>query len=871
MAQVIIEYVLDRRTFDQQLAGVEAANKAAVNNMAADTGAAAKRAQAPVVQLTAAEEKLAAEIRASEAALKAKAQALGLTITQTRKLERELAASAKSVQTFESSTGNARAAAQNLQAQLFDIGSQLSTGTNPLIILSQQGPQVAQALSGAESATAALRGALASLLTVVAPAAAAIGTVYVAWRIYSEDATRAKETTALVQSALDAIRPSIDATRDATVRLRVATGELTDEQGQILMAATGAWRSYQTATEETRAKVAELTAEQGGLKTQIVDSVGAFLDVVDVAGVNSRIFDALTTDSEELGGQIDALRGAQDAQIDALRSQVEVTSEAIRAENQRKTATKAMSEAAKEAAAAQKELEQSTRKATEALIDQLAQLLALTVEAERAADFWRDYADATASAATPQTISRLRDLQAQVDEVVQPAALSRVDQLRLLLLDLELEASRGAHQADALAENIAAVGRAIEDAEAAEKTQRIAEGMERARAAAEGFGQAIAVAGDALSIVGGLLSTLTGGALSGVASPSGAIEAAGTEGSGMVTAAVEAAVAFVEQVVAQLPAVLDALADGVPVVIRAVTEALPQVVQSVIDALPALVDGLIETVPRLLIELATQAPLLVAAVVKQLPALVEGLLGAIPSVIRGLVDGLPVLFDAIFAAVPDIVLAVVEALPDIIQALAEALPQIALSLVDSIVTELLPRLPEIALALAGAILQIIPRVVVGLMDGIREALPDLFESIGEFVREAFSGLGAAGLDFAKNLIAGIKQFFADLIREITSLGTKKTETFGDTPGPVRVAAGGLTARFAAGDVVVAARTPEGVRRQLPPERRPAGQPTGAGSMARPVLDLSEGHVAFDGLFRRNIKAGALADLTPARGRRNPYA
>lgn len=871
--EVRIRYVADRSQFDAEIKAMQATSDATVKAMGSQAKAAGDTLAAGVTAATAkitdAERKLAAEIKAADTALRARAKALDLTTGQLSRLDRAMATSATATTKLADTTGNARAASANLNAQIFDIGQQLSAGTNPFVILTQQGPQVAQALAGADDAVGVLKTSLMQMTAIVAPIAGIVAAGYVAWRIYAEDSERAAETATKVKAALDAMRPAMDATTDATIRLRVATGDLTEQEGALLTAATQAHRAYQTATAETRAEVAALHKQQSGIKTQLVDAAEAFLDVVDVAGLNSLVFDALTTSGEELQEQIDAVTGAQGAQIDILRTQVKTTKDAIVADGKRKTSMEALSAATKELEERNKRLAEAARKAMEAQIDRLASLLGLVVEAERAFAAEAEAADlaaqATAGAVSRAALAQWGALSAAVDEAIPADALSRADQLRLLLLDLELAAAKSGEAASALASDLERVRSAIATEDAARGMAMVAEQTAQARDAAREFLGVLervgtAAQGVASSIVG-LVDSLTGGALSSLLSGDGLIATAGTEGEGggAAEAAVDAALAFVDQVIAELPRVLSAVADGIPKLIAAVTAALPEVVQALIDELPTLVDGLAETIPALLVELATQIPILVTAIVEQLPTLVTALVQAIPTIIRALVAGLPDLFDAIFAAIPEIIIAVVDAIPDIVMALVEAVPVIVTSLISAIVTELLPRLPEIALALAKALIVTGVNVVLSMAEQfvsfLVEDIPVFIEGLIKELPTVVKELAAAGAEFAAQVIAGLGRFFSDLIKEIGSLGTKKTETFGDTPGPIKVGVEGMTARFAAGDVVVAARTRQAARQQLGPEPTARAPIAAASTSPPPRLDISDGHVLLDGLFRRNIASG----------------
>lgn len=858
-AEVRIAYVVDPGNSEATIKQVEAASNRMVASVAkvatatsAQTSAAVQKA---LDSITAAEREMAAQVRASEAALKAKAGALGLSVSQLKSMESATRQTTRAAKAMDASVGSSAAAASNLRSQLFDIGQQLSAGTNPLVILSQQGPQIAEAMMGAAGGVNALKAALASTAAIIAPIAVTLGSLYVGWRIYSEDATRAKEITAAQQKAMEALRPTMDAVRDATIRLAVATGKLTEEQGKQAMASEAALRAFRASSAETSARLAELNKQQNSVGTQLVDLGRSFLDVVDVAGVNTLVFDALTTSSAELEQEAIALRRVNERHIDVMGEQVDLTHEAIAAEGLHAGAVKATAAAIKAA----REEHERWIKTTMEQAERLAELLGIVVQAEHELDFFADAAERTANALPPSAIAQWRALGDSVDALAPAAALSRLDKLQLLLLDLNIEASKSAAAAAALADNIAAVQSAIGAETMAQQMALTAQATEEARAAAEQFLGILERAGTAAvnlaSTIAGAFSTLTGGALDGLLSPAGAVSAAGNagaEGGGAaVRAAMDAAVAFVQTVIAELPALLDALAGGIPHVLNAVIKGIPDIVQALVDAIPELFGALADKLPKLLIVLAEQVPVLLTAIIQALPGLVIAIVEAVPTIIQALVKGLPALFDAIFAAIPEIVIGVIEAIPDIVAAVLQALPTIVFGLIDAIFTELIPRLPEIAISMVQAMIEVVGVLAKDFVDKLKALILDIIPSIARDLMAAIKDLVTpGGKDKDKDGKTGLGEFF-------DSIG----DLFGDTPGPIKAPMEGLRARFAPGDYVVSARTMEGLRAQVGPTPQ-AAQPAASPGVVR--LDISDGHVAFDRLFRQNIQSGgSLASLRPA--------
>ena len=459
--------------------------------------------------------------------------------------------------------------------------------------------------------------------------------------------------------------------------------------------------------------------------------------IVGVATAGTKAAESL----ESYRAKIAKATAGTDAQADAADAL------RIQFENEAKAAA-AAARARKGAAAAakrQQEAASEARKAVAALAKEEKQAAKdAAAAAKLAADIQSEALEAVAAQAEA-TRDRLAGLSAEVDSLVPPAALSRVDELALLLMSLEGEASRSDTAASALADDIERVAAALQEAEAA-PLRGLGDALEDLRGPLEelqddlgdmptrwslirdkGVDAAEKVS-NAWKGVTGALSTLTGGALD--LSIGGILGAAagGPDSKGGKKAAeemVEQSVAFIDGLVANLPAFLTALVKGVP-----------QIITSLIDGLPELIEALIANLPVLVVNLVT-------------------------SIIAGLITNLP----------------------DLIKALVV-------------------------------------------------------------------GLGKALFRMVKSLF----RFFRDVIKEIGSLGRKKTKTFGDTPGPLRVPPTGLTASFAPGDIVVAGRTEAAVVNQLgaprEAQRAPEQRSEGGGR-----LDLSDGHVFFDRMFRRNMQGG----------------
>jgi len=272
---------------------------------------------------------------------------------------------------------------------------------------------------------------------------------------------------------------------------------------------------------------------------------------------------------------------------------------------------------------------------------------------------------------------------------------------------------------------------------------------------------------------------------------------------------------------------------------------------------------------------------------------IEGIVTLIGGPVAGAIAGLILNIEDTIAGLEEQLLA----LPDTLT----KIPSLIVGLLDTIIEDFIPELaaalPVLVVELVKAVPQIIKAGIVMIPTLVREIRVALFDAIKEGFKDFASGAMAEAAElWWENLKDGIKQFVEDMwerikeifdfgalfgedgriseaasktgdtIREIFTLGTADTATYGDTPGPVRAGVNGLRARFGAGDVVVAARDEDGIRAQV-------GMGAARGQMMpAPSLDLRDGHIWMERALRRNASGGGtiskIGGDTP--GQRSPF-
>lgn len=155
-------------------------------------------------------------------------------------------------------TGNLGMAVAGVGQQLSDVASQLATGTNPLTILVQQGPQAATAISMAGYS-------LSALLPILGPVAVAVGVLGAAWYKLSQDVAKAEEAQAKAaekaQKAAEAGARLNKMQQEALDREAVATGKATDKDIQLRDALADVTAEYGPRIDASRKAIAASEAE----------------------------------------------------------------------------------------------------------------------------------------------------------------------------------------------------------------------------------------------------------------------------------------------------------------------------------------------------------------------------------------------------------------------------------------------------------------------------------------------------------------------------------------------------------------------------------------------------------------------------------
>ena len=283
---------------------------------------------------------------------------------------------------------------------------------------------------------------------------------------------------------------------------------------------------------------------------------------------------------------------------------------------------------------------------------------------------------------------------------------------------------------------------------------------------------------------------------------------------GAIAMFIEALPQIINALLEQLPTIIAAVVESLGILIEALVSAIPQIFAVIIDQLPTIVEALVVGLVEVVAMLVEAAAVIIPKIISMLPDLMMALLEAVVLLIDAVVAALPRIISGLISMIAGVITAVVQAVPRIIAAIIRAVPSIIVSLIQAIpaiVEGLVKALPKLVTAIIMLYPQLIVAFVTELIPAVAAEMPEMLKAL--FV-ELPIALAEAAVGLAKGLGQAVSQalrkfvdFFRDVIKEIITLGVSKTDTFGDTPHAIDVGPGGMTARFAPGDTVIAAQNP----------------------------------------------------------------
>jgi hypothetical protein len=507
-------------------------------------------------------------------------------------------------------------AAGNLRFQMYDVGQSLAMGMNPMMILAQQGPQVAQAFTQASQAGATMGGTIKAALGPLAVALPVVTVAAVGLALAYQGLTAdARDNERVMKAAGMGAKFTADMMDDAASsarRLALITAGTTREA----IASSDAWAdvvaAYKEATKESDALIESnmrILASKGvpdswevaigGVSRGMGDLADA-IDRVDggIAGfaVNTGLFAFLTTAMDGLSTSTEEMKQETYAAIGAQLQQRAAAIIATQAKIEEREATKNQTEAHRKGTTARKEHTltlQQEREALEKLTMAWIASAAAEMDAERFA---------------PPPVSEWEALANQIDALVPQKTLSDMEKLAELSARVTEALGGGklsADQAAALQAQIDTTGTAISSATPTGTAGKAGQALSSPLAAAASFHPI------AQAVLAGLQSAANmkdGGSV--FTEAADLITTALDNLGDFVGSAFEAAAKIVAEapvsVIRSLPQILSEIARGIPEVIGALVNAVPDVIVALARAIPAMIPELVVLLAQVIVGLGPQ-------------------------------------------------------------------------------------------------------------------------------------------------------------------------------------------------------------------------------------------------------------------------
>lgn len=347
-----------------------------LDRQAADTAAALDRQARSAEAAAAAAAKLAAAPTAGGAPAGATTPAA-------------LSGTARAADTAAASVSNLSGRVQTLRYNLMDVGQQLAGGGSPLMVLAQQGPEIAMALGSASEAATVLRGAFAPLIATASAAAsalavagvavAALGAALVVLKNATEEAdeaggrlsARMSETAARaakLQEGFAGAVASVAALRRETATAELGLAELTGQIDRFTAAATRQKQALKDNTDATvltlsgieQAARAERQAAEANLRNTSVltGMTAAQVEAAEASVRSARAREAAAKSARE-EAERERDRQAEIIELEAeYRRETEASNEVLK---DREEASRAAAKAAQDRAKAEREAAEAAR------------------------------------------------------------------------------------------------------------------------------------------------------------------------------------------------------------------------------------------------------------------------------------------------------------------------------------------------------------------------------------------------------------------------------------------------------------------------------------------------------------------------------
>lgn len=221
-------------------------------------------------------------------------------------------------------------------------------------VLTRLSPEAGAAASSIAGLTGGMEGMLAAGAPIAGMVVAISAVVALGAIEFAKYREEQEQLAAIVEDhrvAEEARKPILEDTRLKLIDIKVAAGELTEEQGELEKASMKAAASINEVTAASLKQLVALNKQRDSWSTTTADAIQPF---VQNMGFLTSAFDVATTTSDELNPRIRALSAEIGESTAAAVANLRVTKESIKTSHARKDAVEAETQATKDREAADK-------------------------------------------------------------------------------------------------------------------------------------------------------------------------------------------------------------------------------------------------------------------------------------------------------------------------------------------------------------------------------------------------------------------------------------------------------------------------------------------------------------------------------------
>lgn len=269
---------------------------------------------------------------------------------------------------------------------------------------------------------------------------------------------------------------------------------------------------------------------------------------------------------------------------------------------------------------------------------------------------------------------------------------------------------------------------------------------------------------DLKTVISGAKRSLTADFLPGITTVMNGLTALFTGDKGGIETVNDGIKSCINKITSMLPEVLTAGVDIVNGLIGAITDNLPMLTQTATTVIISLADGLITSLPVIVSAAMQMIETLASGIAEALPELIPTIVDVVLSVTEMLIDNVDMLIDAAVAIITGLADGLIDSLPILLEKLPEIIGKLVSALMEAI-PELIGAAVEIFFKIRTASEEMIPLIIDTIAGMIAEIGLAIANGAKAWV-ESFEDLGGKIFDWVQNLKTKMREAFDSIIGNI---------------------------------------------------------------------------------------------------------